>query len=268
MVIDDGSNSQNLLEFRLIKEQFKYDERFTFIEQSNQDVGYTRNLGARELDTEYLTFLDADDVYTSNYLELLNSAFSRGRDLVVSHFSFINEKFQGLILDEKESFGSYEPYGANVSLLWKRNLLGGANFGISRQLFTTLQGFDEAPKLTHHDWRFLAKAALKGHEVSVIPERTLLYRVIQHSMSRSRNPIESQLLILKEYKNLSEVDLQKLVESLLSSMVVNSHLDMSVNFVSSTERIVRKIQNIGLKLAPYGSKRWSVVLPIYRKLSK
>jgi glycosyltransferase involved in cell wall biosynthesis len=65
IVVNDGSSDQTAN----IVEQF-LDPRIRLIEQQNSGEAVARNTALREMKGEYVAFLDADDMYLENHLEL------------------------------------------------------------------------------------------------------------------------------------------------------------------------------------------------------
>jgi hypothetical protein len=203
-----------------------------------------------------------------NCLALVGTAFQSGADVVTSHFSILDENFQGFRFAFKDIIGSYEPFGGATRLLWRRNVVGGANLAITRTAFSALGGWNPLRGTKHQDWRILMKAKIAGFTVRVIPERLLGYRVVSRSMTRTRNFLAGQLDVISEYQNLDIAEMKVLLSDLMASVASHDDEQGIHQFQSSTERIVRKIQKIGLILAPYGSWRWRKVLPLYRRISK
>ncbi len=73
IIVDDGSTDQSL---RVVHEYIqnldsKKRKRFTLISQLNYGVSAARNAGILAAKGEYVTFLDADDLWTIDYLETL-----------------------------------------------------------------------------------------------------------------------------------------------------------------------------------------------------
>src|SRR4028118_491035 len=64
LIIDDGSTDRSLE----ICQQFS-DPRIKIIRQQNQGVCAARNTGIRHAQTEYLAFLDGDDLWLPTKLE-------------------------------------------------------------------------------------------------------------------------------------------------------------------------------------------------------
>lgn len=67
VIVNDGS-TDNSLE---IVQQFK-DDRIRIIDKPNGGVSSARNRGIKEAKYEWITFLDADDLWEDNHLQILN----------------------------------------------------------------------------------------------------------------------------------------------------------------------------------------------------
>jgi glycosyltransferase involved in cell wall biosynthesis len=265
IVIDDGSSPEETREFDLISRSFNYSN-FKFIRQKNSDVGFTRNRGVRESQTDHICFFDADDVLRPDTLKLFNSAFLRGADVVTTHFSLFLDH-AGLPKTDKGFYGSYEPIGAALKILWKENVLGGANFAARKEIFWDLGGFNETRGSNHQDWQFLTKAALAQCNLVVIPERLLNYRVVEKSMARSRSNLKGNLEVLNVYvENAPITLLRQLAGIFLTADVMSLDAAMNQNFNSATNRLAQKLRLIANRVTPYGSRRWKILVPLYRWL--
>src|SRR5690606_20104795 len=67
IIVNDGS-TDNSLE---IVQQFE-DDRIRIIDKPNGGVSSARNRGIKEAKYEWITFLDADDLWEDNHLQILN----------------------------------------------------------------------------------------------------------------------------------------------------------------------------------------------------
>lgn len=88
--VDDGSvDASN----EILKEYERQDSRVILIEQSNQYAGVARNNGIKKANGKYLLFLDADDFFEDNMLELLVEKAELGNTevLVFDAFQFDNQ---------------------------------------------------------------------------------------------------------------------------------------------------------------------------------
>ena len=68
VLIDDGSTDNSA---EIISEYTQLDERFTYTKQANSGVSAARNNALSKLCAEYTAFLDSDDYWESDMLEIL-----------------------------------------------------------------------------------------------------------------------------------------------------------------------------------------------------
>jgi glycosyltransferase involved in cell wall biosynthesis len=262
VTIDDGSNEDELKKFQLIADSFKNDSRFIFIYQENSDVGATRNRGVASLDSEFVTFLDADDYMSVDCLEQYVLALSKGAMVVTSHLQiFENEKHLGH--DYEIPIGTFEPFGACLDVLWQKNTVGGANFAIDKKLFERIGKFNEVRGSTHQDWQLLSRIAISGVHIQVVPKRLLNYRAVQNSMSRSRSHQTGQLNVIEEYLNLDEKKSNLLLMQLMRELSFSGSIVIGKPM---TYLLAEKIRNFTEKYFPINSLRWKILARIVAKL--
>ncbi|MDW8851797.1 glycosyltransferase [Flavobacterium sp. MMLR14_040] len=110
IVINDGSTDDS---FTKVKE-FN-DSRIQFFNQKNQGASVARNLGIEKAKYEYIAFLDADDLWMTNHLEILNALiqnfpnagiFASRYELIfnngkndIPNFKGISADYEGIISD-------------------------------------------------------------------------------------------------------------------------------------------------------------------------
>lgn|GEM_PF-564835 len=82
IVINDGSTDQTDMYLQSIQ-----DQRLHFIQQKNQGIGKSRNIGIDKASGEYLMFIDSDDYLRNDAIELLyNKATLDNLDIVVCDY--------------------------------------------------------------------------------------------------------------------------------------------------------------------------------------
>lgn len=73
IIIDDGSTDESMEKVKSIE-----SDKIHIFHQENQGVAVARNMGIMQANGEYIAFLDADDVWHTNYLQTI--------DYLVSHY--------------------------------------------------------------------------------------------------------------------------------------------------------------------------------------
>lgn len=83
--VDDGSNDSTL---QLIGDMTRDDQRVKIIKQTHLGAGIARNSGMKEATGKYILFLDSDDLFLPNMLEVLvNTAETYESDIVTFGFA-------------------------------------------------------------------------------------------------------------------------------------------------------------------------------------
>ena len=90
--VDDGSSDDT---FSILQEIQKKDERVHLVAQDNKGAGAARNTGLKAASGEYLSFLDADDLFESTMLEkAYKKAIETDADIVVFRSDQFREDIQ------------------------------------------------------------------------------------------------------------------------------------------------------------------------------
>lgn len=95
IVVDDGStdNTSDIIN--------KYNDKISYLSKSNDGPASARNLGIKNSSGDYICFLDADDVFLPNKLEiqveLLDTILNKNIGLLYSDF-LVTDKYMNLIL--------------------------------------------------------------------------------------------------------------------------------------------------------------------------
>ncbi|MGD1849325.1 MAG: glycosyltransferase family 2 protein [Cyanophyceae cyanobacterium] len=176
IVIDDGSTDsteatvETFINDRL--SSLKKNLSIQLVRTQNQGVSKARNKGADLAKGTYLTFIDADDLWTVDKLEAQYLALECN-----SHAGFVYSWINSINLNgDFFRRGGYptisgEPW---IQLLIIDVVESGSNVMIRRDVFKSVNGFDET--LTHsEDWDLWIRLAEKSSVVSV-PAPQVLYR--------------------------------------------------------------------------------------------
>jgi glycosyltransferase involved in cell wall biosynthesis len=76
IVVDDGSSDGTVAAL----DPYRADPRLTVIEQENAGLSAARNTGIEAGETEWVAFLDSDDLWMPNYLEVVDAALAERPD--------------------------------------------------------------------------------------------------------------------------------------------------------------------------------------------
>jgi glycosyltransferase involved in cell wall biosynthesis len=174
IILNDGSQDSTLEIVSSIQ-----DSRLKVFSQPNAGLAASRNRGTFHAVGEYISFIDADDLWTPDKLETQLKALQDNPEAAVA-YSWTN------YIDESGQFlrrGGYLTANGDVyaKLLVVDFLENGSNPLIHRQALIQVGGFDESLPAAE-DWDILLRLAAQYSFVAV-PYPQILYRVSANSMS-------------------------------------------------------------------------------------
>jgi glycosyltransferase involved in cell wall biosynthesis len=190
IVINDGSTDGTLELLQGIK-----DKRLRIFSYENGGLPVARNRGITHATGEFIAFLDADDLWTLDKLELQLAALQQHPEAGVA-YSWTSD----FVDEQKETLYSYEPifFEGNVlpNLLVKNFIASGSNPLIRREALESVGEFDSTLK-SCEDWDFYLRLAAKWQFV-VVPKWQILYRRSSTSMSSKVEIMETAALTVLE----------------------------------------------------------------------
>ncbi len=186
VVVDDGSRSEEALE--ALKRMQPLLDRLgvRLLRQPNLYLGAARNTAARETESDYLLFLDDDDIaFPTLVSTLVAAAENTGAD-VMGCINLFMEESRRLeahpFPDRFKQKASYVPLGGPLALTPVENVLGSATALIRRSAFTGVGGYTELHGVGHEDYEFYLRVLQAGGRVEVCPLPLYLYEVGRPSM--------------------------------------------------------------------------------------
>jgi len=189
LVINDGSTDSTLEVVSQIK-----DERLKVYTYPNAGLAASRNRGISLAKSEYISFIDADDLWTSDKLEAQFKALQKNPKaaVVYSWTDWIDEFSQSL------GKGSHNTQNGEVlaQLLLNDFVANGSNCLIKMQAFREVGGFDETLTAVE-DWDMWLRLA-ERYQFVAVPSPQVLYRVTSNSMSFNVWGMESASLRIIE----------------------------------------------------------------------
>ncbi|MCT7993937.1 glycosyltransferase [Laspinema olomoucense] len=189
IIINDGSTDRTLEIISSIS-----DKRITVVSHSSSGACVSRNRGLFMAKSDYIAFLDADDLWTPDKLEAQLQALQTHPEVGVA-YSWSD------CIDESSRFlrrgGHITVNGdAYTKLLMMDILENGSNPLIRRQALLDINGFDET-LTAGQDWDLYLRLARRYHFVTV-PRSQVLYRISDHSLSSNVFKLEAGCLQVLE----------------------------------------------------------------------
>jgi len=182
IIVNDGSQDKTLEIVDTIK-----DPRIKVFSYPNNGPNSSRNRGISKAKGEYISFIDADDLWTADKLEAQLKALQANSQAAIA-YSWTD------LIDESGQFlrrGAHINVSGDVykNLLMINFLDNGSNPLIRRQALDEVGSFDES--LTHaEDWDMWLRLAAHYHFVAV-PSPQILYRVYPNSNSFNVSKLEA-----------------------------------------------------------------------------
>lgn len=189
IVINDGSTDQTLELLSTIK-----DPRLRVFSYSNGGLPTARNRGISHTTGDFITFLDADDLWTPDKLELQLAALKHHPEAGVAYSWTYYMDEQG----KSVHVGSPVFFEGNVyaKLLIGNFLDSGSNPLIRREAIESVGEFDPTLK-SCEDWEYWLRLAYRWHFV-VVPKPQIFYRQTSGAMSSKVEVMEKYHLIVIE----------------------------------------------------------------------
>lgn len=176
LIVDDGSTDDTAK----VVEPFLDDPRVKYRIQENKGQASAKNHGIRESSGEYIAFLDADDMWAPEKIDLQLPVFSRSETLgvVYSRLAYIDENGTQLKVSDEELFR-----GRVSGPLLIRNFVGFGTSVVRKECFDRLGGFKEQIRMgiDYDLWlRFSTQ-----YEFDYVDRPLLYYRVWSGQMSNN-----------------------------------------------------------------------------------
>ncbi|MGD0939356.1 MAG: glycosyltransferase family A protein [Terracidiphilus sp.] len=176
IVVDDRSSDRTAE----IAESFAPRVRVIRLAE-NVGVATARNQGIQASTGDWLAFLDADDYFLPEKLELQRRCAQQNARAVL-----IYTGFRIIAVDGSESGGQFIPPGELLPMLRYRNRMNASSVIMRRDAFDSVEGFDPSLRIAQ-DWdMWLRVAARFSVELfAAVPEPLVVYRRVAGSLSSS-----------------------------------------------------------------------------------
>ncbi|MBD1809592.1 glycosyltransferase [Microcoleus sp. FACHB-SPT15] len=187
IVINDGSTDRTLELLYNVQ-----DERLKIFSYENGGLPVARNRGISQANGEFIAFIDADDLWTPDKLELQLAALQQHPEAGVAYsWTYFKYEEKEYSYADESSFFEGNVY---ANLLVRNFLHNGSNPLIRKQAIESIGLFDANLK-SCEDWDFYLRLAAKWNFV-LIPKSQIIYRQSLSSMTSKVEVMEKYLLIV------------------------------------------------------------------------
>src|SRR5262249_43381146 len=256
VVIDDGSTDETAAAVR------PYLNRIRYIYQENRGEPAARNRGIQVSTSAYIAFLDGDDLWVPNKLELQLEYLKQHRvcALVYSDMSTFDEN--GTIdASVKERFKMQLPSGRMFVDLLKRPIFGSGTVVVRRDCFKQLGGFDEE-LLVGSDYEMWLRIA-REFEIGAVDLPLLKYRY-HPAMStcgtgvKMCNGVPWEVVVVTKMLKLHPNAVAEVGEHVLHRRIAKSYADMARRYFRGNEyKGARRLLLAAVKQWPLNPRYWA-----------
>ncbi|NET85484.1 MAG: glycosyltransferase [Moorea sp. SIO1F2] len=232
IVINDGSTDGTLDVISTVK-----DHRLKVFSYENGGLPVARNRGIRRSRGEFITFIDADDLWKPDKLELQLAALHKNPEAGVAY------SWTAFIDDNSKFLFAWQPlyWEGNVypQLLIRNFISSGSNIMVKRKYIEAAGEFDPSLKSVE-DWDYYLRLAALC-PFALVPKYQILYRRSSQSMTSKVDVMEKANLIVierafkaapPELKSLKNKSLANAYRYLAKQCIANAFDDEGVKLAS------------------------------------
>lgn len=259
ILINDGSTDNSLT---ICKKYQKKDKRIKIISQKNAGVSSARNIGLKESNGNFITFIDADDYIEVDYINILVKKITMyDADIVFSNsINFdVNGNESIPVKIKKDYFFNSE----NIMIeLLSEERISCSCWGklYKKELISNIK-FDEALKIGE-DFKFLTEVLKKSNKNILISECKYHYYLRNNSAIRSgfNDNWISEINFCKSL--IEKYDNQKTINYAIRRYIrVNTDIGYNFNLSKHQKKIIKDNMKPYLKFITF-----SKVIPIKKKI--
>lgn len=256
IVVDDGSTDNTAAALA------PYRDRIRYVYQQNRGEPSARNRGIRESQCAYIAFLDGDDLWLPNKLELQMAYLQEHPEytLVYSDMSTFNE--QGIIdASVKDHLRMTFPSGHIFQALFKRALFGSGTVVFRKDCVGKIGYFDE-DLLVGSDYEMWLRIA-RHFDIGFVDQPLLMYR--HHATMSTRgigrkmcNGLPWEVAVLKKVLRLYPETVDELGKLTVSHRMSKPYAGLAfTQFRMSDYRDARALLRKALSYWPTNVRYWA-----------
>lgn len=248
IVVNDCSTDNSI---RIIKEYQQKDSRIFLIDLTeNKGQGYARNEGMKIAKGKYITFVDADDWVTNNYVEILyNEIENNNLDMVSAAAYFYDDSNKKIVYRKNVSAKILNKKKTEELLISRKN-----NFIIPIWLKIYRKQFLDDNKMSfklawHEDNLFIFETLIKTKKIKFIDNQIYFYRLNRENSSMYEiNKQFTYFLLFEKLKEMlikeNKYECYKKVYYQYISILTASKLEFLNMDLSKLELYFKKFRNL------------------------
>jgi glycosyltransferase involved in cell wall biosynthesis/2-polyprenyl-3-methyl-5-hydroxy-6-metoxy-1,4-benzoquinol methylase len=204
IIVDDGSTDESGQVCKVFIQNNPQTRIFYYLKE-NGGQSSARNFGAKKALGEYLSFIDQDDAWKENKLELTVPHLDADTDLIYTDGDTIKEDGSIMYSGIHNNYlcGAPHPKNSIEQILFKDIFVMPGLMTIKKETFLKVNGFDEGLSGYEDDDLFLR--IYEVGKMKYLPVSTLKWRIYETNYSFSNRMIKSRLFfcdkLLKNYTN-------------------------------------------------------------------
>lgn len=236
ILINDGSTDLSLELLQNVK-----DERLKIFSYENGGLCVARNRGISHATGEFIAFLDADDLWTPDKLELQFAALQQHPEAGVAYSwtYFLDEKTKVTYTGASTLFEG----NVQANLLVNNFIASGSNPLIRRQAIESTGDFDSTLK-SCEDWDYWLRLSAYWSFV-VVPKHQIFYLQSSSSMSsKVKTMEEAGLIVIDKAFQVAPSELKSLKKQSLAWL----YLYCTQQYLKSNTKSIDAVSRAGEKL--------------------
>lgn len=225
VIVNDGSTDDTE---EIIKE---YDnDKIRYYKKENGGVSDARNYGVDKVESEFFTFVDADDYVSNRMLSIIDKNLDADNDMLSFNIS-LNDKFGKVIKEiRKPVFNDISGERAIVRFIEKGELFDTPVAYVYRTKYFKENGFKYAKGRVHEDFGLTPLAILKAKSITGISDYLYYYVQNDNSITQTIDPAKNakrawDMLYHFDYLYLNvnnDVNISKNVKKIFNSFIANA----------------------------------------------
>lgn len=247
IIVDDNNpNTEDRMNMQKIMKKYKNDSRIIYLmHDKNRNGAAARNTGLRKAKGEYVTFLDDDDYFLKNRIEILVNELEKNREY--------NAAFSGVIFTTNgkitKKLEAKKINCGEKALLNQESFFGtGSNMFLRMETVQQVGEFDET-FLRNQDFEFMVRYFSKGNKILAVND----FLVVKTNDNIINIPnIEKTMEIRKKYLDKFKKNIEKFDKK---EIYANNYLDILHMSIQKREwksyrkikKEIEKYRNITIK---------------------